>query len=275
MSVWVSSYPILVLHLKSGQQLQCYLEEPFSLIVRITRLFQANNLSCGNTAQLDADASNHIIRVLRSKVDSPVILFNGDGFDYLCRTQDTNAKKTTVLIESKSEVNNESNLSITLIQGLSRNDRMEASIQKSVELGVNKVIPALCQRSNTKISPAQQVKKLAYWRKITISACEQSGRCDIPEIKTIKSLNNIQAELDPTALKIILDPDADHSLKDIDLKKRSVEIFIGPEGGINSEELQQLAAMGFNNIRFGPRILRTETAGPAVISALQVLWGDC
>lgn len=242
--------------------------------MRITRLFQPTNLSCGDTAQLDADASNHIIRVLRTKVDSPVILFNGDGFDYLCRTQDINAK-TTVLVESKSEVNNESNLSITLIQGLSRNDRMETTIQKSVELGANKIIPVLCQRSNTKISQEQQVKKLAYWRKITISACEQSGRCNIPEIQTIKSLHNIQAELDTTALKIILKPEAEHSLKNIDLKKPSVEIFIGPEGGINSEEIQQLEAMGFNNIRFGPRVLRTETAGPAVISALQVLWGDC
>lgn len=243
--------------------------------MRITRLFQPTNLSCGDTAHLDADASNHIIRVLRTKVDSPVILFNGDGFDYLCRTQDTNAKKTTVLVESKSEVNNESNLSITLIQGLSRNDRMEATIQKSVELGANKIIPVLCQRSNTKISQEQQVKKLAYWRKITISACEQSGRCNIPEIKTIKSLHNIQPELDTAALKIILNPGAEHSLKNIDLKKPSVEIFIGPEGGINSEEIQQLEAMGFNNICFGPRVLRTETAGPAVISALQVLWGDC
>lgn len=243
--------------------------------MRITRLFQPTNLSCGDTAQLDTDASNHIIRVLRTKVNSPVILFNGDGFDYLCRTQDTNAKKTTVLVESKSEVNNESNLSITLIQGFSRNDRMEATIQKSVELGANKIIPVLCQRSNTKISQVQQVKKLAHWRKITISACEQSGRCNIPEIKTIKSLHNILLELDTSALKIILNPEAEHSLKDIELKKRSVEIFIGPEGGINSEEIEQLEAMGFSNICFGPRVLRTETAGPAVISALQVLWGDC
>lgn len=243
--------------------------------MRITRLFQANNLSCGDTAQLDADASNHLVRVLRTKVDSPVILFNGDGFDYLCRTQDTNAKKTTVLVESKNKVNNESNLSITLIQGLSRSDRMEATIQKSVELGVNKIIPVLCQRSNIKISQEQQIKKLAHWRKVAISACEQSGRCSIPEIKTIKSFHDIQAELDTTALKITLNPEAEHSLKDIDLKKRSVEIFIGPEGGMNSEEIQQLEAMGFNNICFGPRILRTETAGPAVISALQVLWGDC
>lgn len=243
--------------------------------MRITRLFQESNLTCGDTAQLDADASNHIIRVLRTKVGTPVILFNGDGFDYLCTTRDTSAKKATVLVESKTEVNNESNLSITLIQGLSRNDRMEATIQKSVELGVNKVIPVLCQRSNTKISQQQQVKKLAYWRKITISACEQSGRCNIPEITTIEAIHNIQAELDPAALKIILNPETGHSLKDIDFKKQSIEIFIGPEGGMNSEEIQQLEAMGFNNVCFGPRVLRTETAGPAVISALQVLWGDC
>ena len=242
--------------------------------MRITRLYHPEILTCGETTQLDADTSNHLIRVLRTKLNSSVVLFNGDGFDYRCKTQDTNAKKTLLLVESRAEVNNESNLSITLVQGLSRSDRMETTIQKSVELGANKIIPLLCQRSNTKLTQRKRIKKLAHWRKVSTSACEQSGRSKIPEITEIKTLHDVLSELDTNALKIILNPESDHSLKDIDFTQRSIEIFIGPEGGLNSKEIQQLEEMKFLNICFGPRILRTETAGPAVISAIQTLWGD-
>lgn len=242
--------------------------------MRITRLYHPGNLTCGETTQLDTDASNHLIRVLRAKLDSPVVLFNGDGFDYKCRTQDSNAKKTLVLVESKTKVSKESNLSITLIQGLSRNDRMETTIQKSVELGANKIIPLLCHRSNTKFTQEKRLKKITHWRKVSTSACEQSGRSKIPEITQIKTLYDVHSELDADALKIILNPVSANSLRDVDFKQKSIEIFIGPEGGLNSEEIQQLEEMQFNNICFGPRILRTETAGPAVISAIQMLWGD-
>lgn len=120
--------------------------------MRITRLYHAEKLICGETTNLDANASSHLTRVLRTKQNSPVILFNGDGFDYLGRTLDANTKKTLVAIESKVAASNESNLTLTLIQGLSRQDRMETTIQKSVELGVNKIIPVICQRSNTKLT---------------------------------------------------------------------------------------------------------------------------
>ena len=242
--------------------------------MRITRLYHPTPLTCGETTHLDTDASNHLIRVLRTKIGATVVLFNGDGFDYSGRVQNIDAKKTSVLVESKIEVSNESNLSITLIQGLSRNDRMETTIQKSVELGVNKIIPLLSQRSNAKLPKEKQIKKLAHWRKVAISACEQSGRSQIPTITAIQSLHDLHAELDPDALKIILNPESGNSLKDIAFKQQAIEILIGPEGGLNNEEVLQLEDKGFKNICFGPRVLRTETAGPAVISALQMLWGD-
>lgn len=239
--------------------------------------------------QLDNEASNHLIRVLRTEIGSPIILFSGDGFDYSCKTLDEHPKKTTILIESKFEIKNESNLNITLIQGLSRNDRMDATIQKSIELGVNKIIPVLCQRSNSKSSKEKQAKKLSHWRRVAISACEQSGRSVIPEITEITEitemlpLNNLAdcaARLfNQKALKLNLSLDAEISLKDIEIKNLEISeyevvIFIGPEGGLNNEEIKLLENNQFKNVFFGPRILRTETAGPAVISALQILWGD-
>jgi len=242
--------------------------------VRITRLYHPENLLCGETTQLNADTSSHLIRVLRTKIDSPVILFNGDGFDYYCKTLNNNTKKTLLSIESKIESNKESNLNITLIQGLSRQNRMELTIQKSVELGVNKIIPVICKRSNTKSTKDKLIKKLAHWRKVAISACEQSGRNIIPEITETVALDNINLVLNKNALKLVLNPETNDSLKKVNFKQQAIEVFIGPEGGLTEEEIALLQNNQFNNICFGPRILRTETAGPAVISALQMLWGD-
>ncbi|GMR00964.1 MAG: 16S rRNA (uracil(1498)-N(3))-methyltransferase [Gammaproteobacteria bacterium] len=242
--------------------------------MRITRLYYSAELNCGETTQLDANASSHLIRVLRTKQDAAIILFNGDGFDYLCKTLDTNPKKTSVAIDSKTQTCNESNLFITLIQGLSRHDRMEATIQKSVELGVNKIIPVICQRSNSRLAEDKKTKKLEHWRKVAISACEQSGRSIIPEVAEITSLGDITPLLNTQAQKLNLNPEAEVSLKDINNSQQAIELFIGPEGGLNDTETDFLKKNNFMDICFGPRILRTETAGPAVISALQMLWGD-
>jgi len=242
--------------------------------VRITRLYHPEKLRCGETIHLEANSSNHLIRVLRTRKDTAIVLFNGDGFDYTCRTLDESPKKTLVAIESKTEVKSESNLKITLLQGISRQDRMETTIQKSVELGVSRIIPVLCQRSNTKLPQDKQLKKISHWQNVAISACEQSGRSSIPEITDIVSLKNIIPFLQQDAYRIILNPEAKKSLKEVAFCHQAIEIFIGPEGGLNNDEISFLAENNFQNICFGPRILRTETAGPAVISALQMLWGD-
>ena len=242
--------------------------------MRTTRLYHPDILECGNTIQLNSDTSNHLVRVLRAKPNQSVTLFNGDGYDYQCITIDNNPRKTSLSIESRYIVNNESNLFITLVQGLSRQDRMDTTIQKSVELGVNKIIPVICQRSNLKMDLNKQQRKQQHWQKIAISACEQSGRCAIPKIDEIIRLNELEKVLQVDALKISLNPKSEKLLKNKSFNNQSIEIFIGPEGGINDEESQFLKNINFNEIKFGPRILRTETAGPALISALQMLWGD-
>ena len=151
---------------------------------------------------------------------------------------------------------------------------METSIQKSVELGVNKIIPVICQRSNYRISADKKLKKHAHWKKVVISACEQSGRSRIPIVSDIILLEELPEQLSTQAQKINLNPSAEKSLNDIKAEHPVKEVFIGPEGGLNETESQLLQQMNFTDIRFGPRILRTETAGPAVISAIQTLWGD-
>ena len=246
--------------------------------MRISRLYHPEQLTCGEETTLTAEASSHLIKVLRTRPGSPLVLFNGDGCDYHAITIDNNARKTRVSIETKIEKFNESNLDITLIQGLSRHDRMDATIQKSIELGVNRIIPVLCQRSNAKLDASKREKKLSHWQKIAISACEQSGRSIIPEISEIIPINKLCSHQDDwlhlDAERLLLDPESQTGLKNIEIKDNSIEILIGPEGGLSAEEISQLADTGFTSICFGPRILRTETAGPAVISAFQTLWGD-
>ncbi|VAW55574.1 16S rRNA (uracil(1498)-N(3))-methyltransferase [hydrothermal vent metagenome] len=247
--------------------------------MRITRLYYPDSLECGEPVYLSKDTSNHLIRVLRTKTGSPVILFNGDGFDYHGKTLDTNTKNTSLSIDSKIKTNNESNINICLIQGLSRQNRMDTTIQKSVELGVNTIIPVICQRSNLKLNKENTTKKHSHWLKVTVSACEQSGRSILPHLNETLSLETLAPSLDKKALKIILDPTSNTTLKDIDTNQlekneNKVEVFIGPEGGLNDEEIRYLKDQHFTNICFGPRVLRTETAGPAIISALQLLWGD-
>lgn len=242
--------------------------------MRTTRLYFPGELVCDETIHLDSQASSHLIRVLRSRAGSPLVLFNGDGFNYHARTLDTNPRKTTVVIESKTANDNESCLSVTLIQGLSRQDRMDTTIQKSVELGVNRIIPLICQYSNMKLNADKRLKKHQHWQKVAISACEQSGRSIIPEILPATPLHNLLALLAPDAQRFALVPEAEQSLKDCSARPATVEFIIGPEGGLADEEITFLRDNDFNALRFGPRILRTETAGPAVISAMQLLWGD-
>lgn len=250
--------------------------------MRITRLYHPEQLDCGSNTQLAADSASHLIRVLRADIGTPIILFNGDGFDYHCKTLDQNPKKTLVSIESRSHVSTESSLKTTLIQGISRHDRMEQSVQKSVELGVNRIIPVLCQRSNTRFTKDKFEKKRQHWNKIIISACEQSGRSVLPVIGDIASIDTIEQYLNPDAHRLLLNPASNNSLRDLarqqdwqlDGQTKEIEYVIGPEGGLNEEEVSLLESRGFVSIQFGPRTLRTETSGPAFLSVLQLLWGD-
>jgi 16S rRNA (uracil1498-N3)-methyltransferase len=241
--------------------------------LRITRLYFSGELCCGQSVKLNENTSKHLIKVLRTPVNTPLILFNGDGFNYGCKTHDKHQKATTVHIISKQAANNESPLSITLLQGLSRQDRMSVSIQKAVELGVTKIIPIMTQYSNVKLSPEKQAKKLLSWQNVIISACEQSGRSVLPELLPIRPMSSISSISPSDASQFVLVPAAKKSFSQFEPKKE-VMLLIGPEGGFSDEELKMLASNNFKAVSFGPRILRTETAGPAAISALQMLWGD-
>lgn len=239
----------------------------------MTRLYHSAALNAGQVISLDKVPSHHLIRVLRARKGSEVTLFNGDGYEYLADVLDENAKHCQLSIKQQTKVDNESPLAITLLQGISRGDRMDSSIQKSVELGVHAVIPVHCQRTGTSLKGERAEKKSRHWQQIAISACEQSGRCVIPEIKP--ALDFTQAVQSFNAdHKLMLAPDASTYISSIAQPVKELCILIGPEGGFTQEEIKQAVGNNYTAISLGPRILRTETAGPACIAIAQALWGD-
>jgi 16S rRNA (uracil1498-N3)-methyltransferase len=242
------------------------------MAMRIPRIYQPVDLSTGNLIELDKSAAHHLSRVLRLRQDDPVILFNGKGGEYHASLH-IEGKKVCAQPESFIDVERESPLDITLLQGISKGERMDISIQKAVELGAKKIVPVNCQRTVVNIKQERQDKKLQHWQGIIINACEQSGRNRVPELATpIKLIDGLKQQ--QPGLKITLDPEAGQPLHTLQPPSNQVTLLIGPEGGLTDAEIELSKQAGFQGIQLGPRVLRTETAALAAIAALQMQWGD-
>ncbi|WP_114326553.1 16S rRNA (uracil(1498)-N(3))-methyltransferase [Candidatus Colwellia aromaticivorans] len=248
-----------------------------------TRIYQSTDFIVNSTVKLSDDAFGHMVRVLRLNEGDIVTLFNGnkpngnEAFQYTAKLVDVKKKQASVEIISEESVNNESPLNIHLGQGISRGDRMDFTLQKSVELGVNKITPLFTERCGVKLSSERFAKKREQWQKIVISACEQSGRCVVPLVAEPMPLQDWINE-QTTALKLNLHPKAEHSIMSLPMDKPaselSVRLLIGPEGGLTDEEISQANQADFQDILLGPRVLRTETAALTAITALQCRFGD-
>ena len=238
-----------------------------------TRIYVDLDLAAGETFELPEAAGHHVARVLRMKIDDSLILFNGQSGEFNAKISSLHKSKVQVEITSFDDIERESSIQIELIQGLSKGEKMDFTIQKAVELGVNKIVPVITAYSNVKLDPKRLEKKRDHWRKVIISACEQCGRNRIPELTEIMKLDDLRSESEAD-LKLILAPDAKGSLSDLTDKPETISIMIGPEGGLSRSEIEALTKNGYTGIRLGTRILRTETAALAMIAALQNQFGD-
>ena len=240
--------------------------------MRVPRIYQHTDIDSGSTVELDQAAYHHLTRVLRFKENSQIILFNGNGGEFT-GTLHIEGKKAFVSVGQFHDIERESILDITLLQGVSKGERMDISIQKAVELGVRKIAPVICQRTVVNLKSDRRDKKMQHWRGIIINACEQSGRNFIPELMPLIKLDDLlNKRLD--GLKVIMDPDAGSHLNQIDNTGDRISLLIGPEGGLTDDEIRKAKNADFRGMQLGPRILRTETAALAAISALQTKWGD-
>ena len=240
----------------------------------LPRFYSPEKLSPGSIIRFTDNAATHASRALRMQVDDEAILFNGDGNDYLCSL--TFISKAEVSAKVKSVVANdtESPLDITLVQAISSGDRMDFTIQKAVEMGVNRIQPIASQRSVVKLSGDRADKRREHWQNVVIAACEQSGRAIVPPVLPTCSLADWLGLDTSAASRILLLPGAEHSLSQISKPQGSIQLLIGAEGGLTPTEVDIALQHEFIPIRLGKRILRTETAALSAISSMQTLWGD-
>lgn len=219
---------------------------------------------------------NHIKNVLRLSPGNFIVTCDGEGTDYVGVIDSITKEEVLVKIEKIQSTGNELPAKIYLFQGIPKKDKMELIIQKAVELGAFEIIPVAMTRSVAKINGKNEEKKLSRFKKIAESAAKQSDRGIIPTVHTPMSFN--EAVLYAKKLDINLIPYEmcdDYKDKEgyidyikIASKKKSIGIFIGPEGGIDESELKLAKENGFHPITLGKRILRTETAGFMVLSML-------
>jgi len=240
--------------------------------MRISRLYTPDTLNTGQKLELKDDNAHYVRTVLRLKQEQSLILFNGLGGEFACVINEVSRKRVVVSIDEVIDRTVESPLHITLGLGISRGDRMDWAVQKAVELGVNDITPLITERCVVKFKADKKQQRLQHWKNIVQHATEQSGRTLLPKTHSINHLENWVTG--QQHLKIFLDPYAEQSLHDLKPKELKVTLLSGPEGGFSEKERELAISAGFIPVRMGKRILRTETASLAALSAVQMLWGD-
>lgn len=241
--------------------------------MRQSRIYTTQPLSVGSTLELEARAGHYLANVLRVSVGDSVILFNGDGKDFSAEVQKVRKQEVTVNLLSEHLCQTESPLHLTLVQAISKGERMDYSVQKAAELGVSVIQPIFSRRVAVKLDAKRQSKRLAHWQAVAISACEQSGRARVPDVLEPLSLSD-WLTTECAGERLILVPDAPQKLSAFQPDGDRVVLLIGPEGGFNDAEVQQACNAGCIAVSMGPRILRTETAGPVAMALLQAIAGD-
>lgn len=240
--------------------------------MRIPRFYCPQLGQSQTVMALPESVHRHAVQVLRLKAGAPVRLFDGQGRELEATLSLVERKRSKVQLERELDTQSESPLEITLLQGISRGERMDFAIQKAVELGVKTFIPVVTERCNVQLSKERAEKRLKHWQGVLTSACEQSGRAYMPELAPVTKLDEAMTAT-ADALKLVLDPQAQqrfHSLP----QPQALTLLIGPEGGLSDAEISQAQQAGFTAVQFGPRILRTETAAVAALAVVQTLWGD-
>jgi 16S rRNA (uracil1498-N3)-methyltransferase len=258
--------------------------------MRIPRIYHDGVIRPGIRLDLAAPSSNHLLRVLRLVPGARVEVFDGAGHSYEAVIEDHERGRARLLVGDPKISEVESPIDITLAQGISRGERMDYTLQKSVELGVRRIVPLVTDFCQVRLAGPRQARRHEHWMGIIIGACEQCGRNRLPILDEIRPLPKWLGEMElgrrgcakesratdersTDTLKLVLDAKGERRLSDLDPPGR-VTLLIGPEGGLAEKEVAAARAAGFIAVRLGPRILRTESAGVAALAAIQTLWGD-
>jgi 16S rRNA (uracil1498-N3)-methyltransferase len=238
----------------------------------IPRFYCPGPWSAARPVDLPETVARHATSALRLREGDALILFDGNGREGSGFLQRDGKQLYATLTECR-DISRESPLAITLVQGISSGDRMDYTLQKAVELGVNEIIPVFMKRSVVRLSDERLARRHAHWQAIVVAACEQCGRNDLPTVATPGDFDR-WLSAPSERLMLLLDPEAPDSLRTLTIPTGPVCLLAGPEGGFDPLERRAVMARGATGIRLGPRVLRTETAAVAALAAMQVLWGD-
>jgi 16S rRNA (uracil1498-N3)-methyltransferase len=242
-------------------------------MMRVPRLFIDMPLIVGETINLPPDKVNHISRVLRMQIGGPIKLIDDSGLEYQSKIIGIDRKSVQIKIEESSSKKNESPLVINLCLAVAKGKHMDFSIQKAVELGVKNIIPVISEFSNVRMQGGREHNKLTHWKNIIISATEQCGRNHLTTIE--KPMSFVEClGLETSNTRLILHPESEQSMSNINLLENDLTLFIGSEGGFSDVEIDKAQESGCVAINLGPRTLRTETAVICAVSNAQQLWGD-
>lgn len=240
--------------------------------MRSTRVYVYDQDLAQEKITLTNQPAKHLLQVLRIKTGQPVILFDDSGYQYDAVVIKTSKNKVDVEIKNRQLVENESPCKITLLQGISRGERMDLVIQKSTELGVTSIQPMFTRRSMVKLEGDRLARRIEHWHNIIVSACEQCGRNKLPLLSEPVSFHDAINQI-PAGKGFFMDPDSNTGFHDIK-ESMDITLAIGPEGGFDETEKEYLKQQNIQPVKLGPRILRTETAAIAAITALGFLHGD-
>lgn len=241
--------------------------------MRIPRIYTPVALAAGQTIELDDNAAQHVGRVLRMQPGQALELFNGDGRDFPATIAEAGKRRVTATLGEPLDNPSESSLRIVLGQTLSKGDRMDYAIQKSVEMGVSAIVPLVTEHCDVRLKGDREEKRLRHWQGVAVSAAEQCGRAVVPTIEPVMTLPqwfDYSASLDA---RLVLHHRTRQSLTTL-ARPGSVALMIGPEGGLSADEIAAAEQAGFLATALGPRVLRTETAPVAAMALCQWLWGD-
>ena len=242
--------------------------------MHIPRILLQDRFAAGDILMLDKQPAHHIRRVLRLRPGATLKVFDGQGTEHNAILHEINHGRVTVEIGGKVACIAEPPHTITLVQGITRGDRMDFTLQKAVELGIAAIQPLWMQRSRKKLDDTRMQKRMRHWQGILVSACEQSGRSTLPELLVPADYRNWLDSGQSKGLRIMLHPDGEYTLTELERPRGRIVLLVGPEGGISNEETTLATHSGFFSVRLGPRILRTETAAMAALAGMQALWGD-
>ena len=244
-------------------------EPRFFVDVALDRIFAG-----GRQIALGPETARHAISVLRLRAGDSLLVFDGRGNEFRGRVSAAQRNDMRVDLVEPVPVLAEPSTAITLVLGVSRGPRMDVSIQKSVELGVARIVPVWTARSQVRLEGRRALARHAHWKRVAASACEQCGRSAVPPIDPPLPITDWLHRGPASGTAIRLAGDAEVGMASITPATPHVTLLIGPEGGLDRAEAGRAGECGYIAVRLGPRVMRTETAAIAAVTAAQILWGD-